>query len=175
MATFSDPSGDYNPYAPPSASSDSPSTPPEDEDEIVILAERGTRFWGRTLDDLLLGLSVIPSLFVIDSLKEETALRLLVMGTLPLVLLCYQWYLVSTTGQSIAKRWLNMKIVRMDGSPAGFVSGVLLRSWIPFVLNMVPYVGSFAAFIDSVMIFGDQRRCLHDQIAGTKVIQVRRS
>jgi hypothetical protein len=25
-------------------------------------------------------------------------------------------------------------------------------------------------FADAVMIFGEERRCLHDQIAGTKVI-----
>lgn len=175
MASFSDPSGGYNPYAPPTTAHDTSLDSPADDDEVVVLAERGTRLWGRFVDDLLVGVSFIPSLFVIDDFKRDFAQSLMIMGALPLMVLCAQWYLVATTGQSLAKRWLRIKIVRLDGSPAGFVSGVLLRSWVAFFLQCVPYVGSVIGLVDSLMIFGDQRRCLHDHIAGTKVVQVFRS
>jgi uncharacterized RDD family membrane protein YckC len=53
----------------------------------------------------------------------------------------YQWYLISTTGQSLGKRWLGVQIVRVDGSPSGLRHGVILRSWILGALGNVPGVG----------------------------------
>ena len=85
------------------------------------------------------------------------------------MLASYQWYLVATTGQSLAKRWFGIKIVRLDGSLPGFVNGVLLRSWVLHALNAVC---NFVGLIDALMIFGEQSRCLHDLIAGTKVIKI---
>jgi hypothetical protein len=41
----------------------------------------------------------------------------------------YQWYLLSTTGQTLGKRWSGIRIVKVDGSPLTFVSAVLVRSW----------------------------------------------
>jgi hypothetical protein len=38
------------------------------------------------------------------------------------------------------------------------------------VLAMIPIVGNFIALIDALMIFRASRKCLHDDIAGTKVI-----
>ena len=53
-----------------------------------------------------------------------------VMGLMVLAFMGYQWYLISTTGQSLAKRWMGIKIVRIDGTPVNFVNGVILRSWV---------------------------------------------
>jgi uncharacterized RDD family membrane protein YckC len=83
----------------------------------------------------------------------------------------YQWYLIATTGQTLAKRWLGIMIVRTDGSPCGFVNGVLLRNWVIYVLlSFLPFVNYLVWLIDALMIFGDERRCLHDHIAGTRVV-----
>jgi uncharacterized RDD family membrane protein YckC len=77
---------------------------------------------------------------------------------------------VSTTGQTLAKKWMGIKVVKTDGSPVNFVSGVLLREWILMGASAIPYIGSVVGIVDAVMIFNQARRCLHDQIAGTKVI-----
>ncbi|MFS8069935.1 MAG: RDD family protein [Byssovorax sp.] len=77
---------------------------------------------------------------------------------------------MSTTGQTLAKRWMGIKVVKMDGSPCGFVHGVLLREFILSGLSLIPYIGTMIGLADAVMIFGDQRRCMHDHIAGTKVV-----
>jgi hypothetical protein len=37
-------------------------------------------------------------------------------------------------------------------------------------IAMIPYVGNVIALIDVLMIFRTSRKCLHDDIAGTKVI-----
>jgi uncharacterized RDD family membrane protein YckC len=88
-----------------------------------------------------------------------------------LVLACYQWYLISTTGQSLGKRWLKIRIVRLDGSLPGFVYGVVLRVWVIGALGYIPYIGSCVGLIDALAIFGEEKRCIHDRIAGTMVVQ----
>ncbi len=164
MANFNDPNGDYNPYAPPAAINASSSL---DEDEVLIPAERGTRWWARLVDGLLVLLAALPAGIVWGAMKQEGGLLLILVG---FALYVYQWYLVSTTGQTIAKKWMNIKVVKMDGSPCGFVHGVLLREWVFHGVGLIPYAGTAIGLLDGVMIFGEQRRCLHDQLAGTQVV-----
>jgi hypothetical protein len=50
---------------------------------------------------------------------------------------------------------------------------VLLRSWAFYALvfaGTLLFFGSILPLVDALMIFGDQRRCLHDHLAGTKVV-----
>jgi uncharacterized RDD family membrane protein YckC len=82
----------------------------------------------------------------------------------------YQWYLISKQGQTLGKKWLGIRIVKLDGSPVDFVSGVVMRSWLVGLMGFVPYLGGCFRLVDYLMIFTDERRCLHDQIAGTKVV-----
>jgi hypothetical protein len=37
---------------------------------------------------------------------------------------------------------------------------------------MIPFIGNFVNLADALFIFGEEHRCLHDHIAGTKVISV---
>ena len=136
------------------------------------LADVGTRFIGALIDGLLYLPGLIPGVVVLaisDSNEEIASLGigLMELGVLSLVIV--QWYLIATSGQSIAKKLLKMRIVRQDGSPANFVHGVVLRNWLMTVLTQfLPFIG----LIDALMIFGNERRCLHDRIASTDVIKV---
>jgi uncharacterized RDD family membrane protein YckC len=84
----------------------------------------------------------------------------------------FQWYRITTTGQSVAKKWLKIKIVNLDGSPVNFGSGVGMRALLPGFINWVPYLGFIFWLVDVLFIFRDDRRCLHDLMAGTKVIAI---
>ena len=44
---------------------------------------------------------------------------------------------------------------------------MLLRAWVTFFLGIVPLFG----IVDVLFIFREDRRCIHDMIAGTRVIQ----
>ncbi|MEO5728295.1 MAG: RDD family protein [Byssovorax sp.] len=164
MANFNDPNGDFNPYAPPAAVADTSSF---DDEDVLIPAERGTRWWARFVDQLLWAATAIPFAVVFYGTKEPFGAAL---GVLCLAFIIYQWYLVSTTGQTIAKKWMGIKVVKMDGSPCGFVHGVLLRELILLGAGLIPFVGKLVGLVDSLMIFGEARRCMHDHIAGTKVV-----
>lgn len=168
------PGGAYNPYAPPVAGAEQPMYGMDMD--IHVLAGRGTRLGASLLDGLLLVASLIPGALIgagaMGALGEDEGSVVMVglMVLCGLGLAIYQMYLISTTGQSLAKKWLGIRIVKLDGSLPGFVHGVLLRQWVMGLLNAIPFIGNIIALVDPLMIFGDERRCLHDHIAGTKVI-----
>jgi uncharacterized RDD family membrane protein YckC len=164
------PSNEFNPYAPPV---DSPGMSDAGAEEMQLLAARSTRLGARILDNLVMFAAAVPGLLVLfASGRGEVILGGVIAGLAVLGLVIYQWYLIGTTGQSLGKKWLGIKIVKIDGSSVDFVSGVILRSWITGLMGVIPYIGSFIGLIDALMIFGSEQRCLHDQIASTKVIVV---
>jgi uncharacterized RDD family membrane protein YckC len=81
---------------------------------------------------------------------------------------------VALTGQSIGKRLIGTRIVLADGTPAGFVHGVLLREWLLLPYRGVPILGGVIGLGDVLAIFRRSRRCLHDDVAGTLVVRARR-
>jgi uncharacterized RDD family membrane protein YckC len=91
------------------------------------------------------------------------------LGYLLFVLL-HGW-LLARRGQTIGKRIVGLRIVRPDGRPAGPLRLFGLRYATGFLLMMVPALGMLYALVDTLLIFGRQRRCLHDWIAGTIVVQ----
>jgi uncharacterized RDD family membrane protein YckC len=74
---------------------------------------------------------------------------------------------VRRNGQSIAKKALNIKVVRTDGSPITLARIFFLRNLVNAALSIIPLYG----FIDLLFIFGEQRQCLHDKIADTIVVK----
>jgi len=165
-----------NPYAAPAdtASAQGPSVVGGAE-----LATRSSRLGASLLDLLLYFGAAMPGVLVgalLDpSLGDGTAQQgvgvVAGAGLTCLALHAYQCYLIATSGQSLAKRWLRVRIVLENGEVPGFWKGVVLRSWLLAVLRVIPMVGYIVGLVDTLMIFGDDQRCLHDRIAGTRVIQ----
>lgn len=82
----------------------------------------------------------------------------------------YQLYLLATTGQSLGKRAMGIKVVRLDGSPVDLGRLIFLRNVVPGIIGAAT-CGLFGA-INAFFVFSNDRRCLHDHIADTKVIKV---
>jgi uncharacterized RDD family membrane protein YckC len=93
---------------------------------------------------------------------------IIAMYFLPLMLAIYQWNLISVQGQTIGKWLLRMKIVVLGGSSPGFLRGVVLRNWLRIVLSVIP----FFALVDVLFIYSQPTRCIHDYLAGTRVIDI---
>jgi uncharacterized RDD family membrane protein YckC len=81
-------------------------------------------------------------------------------------------YFLATNSQTIGKRLLGIRIENVSGGRAPLRKIVLLRT-LPFscVAN-IPYFGGVLILADSLLIFRKDRRCLHDHIAGTRVVKV---
>nr|WP_255216402.1 RDD family protein [Pseudenhygromyxa sp. WMMC2535] len=156
-----------NPYAPPSLGADAaPWAQPELAGSLP-LAERGTRLGAALLDGLLMVGAMLPGVALV-AVDETAMIVVMMLGILGLQI--YQWYLITNTGQSLGKKWMGIRITMLDGSPVDFVHGVLLRSWVMGLLGQIPFAGGIIGLVDVLMIFGDERRCLHDHIASTKVV-----
>jgi uncharacterized RDD family membrane protein YckC len=165
------PSEGPNPYAPP-VQQDEWNTPELHHEEW--LASRGRRFFGALVDNLVYLVVILPLWFAFDAEMGSDESNLAI-GLGVLVIGTVQAVLVATSGQSIAKKLLGMRIVRLDGAPIGFVRGVLVRSWAMAVLASIPGIGSIIGLVDAVYIFGAEQRCLHDVMAGSKVVMVESS
>lgn len=102
----------------------------------------------------------------------RVALGGLVLGAGVLALTIVQIWLLSTRGQSIGKRIIGIRIVlARDGGHPGFVHAWALRNLVPGIISFVPWLGMLFVLVDILFIFGPERRCVHDYIAGTKVVK----
>jgi uncharacterized RDD family membrane protein YckC len=75
--------------------------------------------------------------------------------------------LVSRYGQTMAKRLLEIKVVRSDGSQASLGRIFWLRNVVNRLLGVIPLY----SLVDVLWIFGEKRQCLHDLIADTIVVK----
>jgi uncharacterized RDD family membrane protein YckC len=162
------------------------------------LAEPGVRLWAVMIDGLLISLPLLPVVAVgiyfgsradaavgaamrAEELglgprgDEATLIGLgiagLVGGLGALAVAIYQWVLISRTGQTLGKKWTGIRIERIDGARLTFGTGVFLRNWIAKLVGSVPYLGAVFHLVDCLFIFRDDRRCIHDHIAGTRVVR----
>jgi uncharacterized RDD family membrane protein YckC len=167
-----------------------------------VPAERGTRLLARVIDWVLEFVCAIPGGIILgeEFLKlvvtvgqggepdfsqvdlHRLGLGAFVFGVCWLTLLAIQVWMLSTRGQSIGKRITGIRIIRLqNGEKPGFVYGWLMREFlitiIGFMAAVIPIIGPILlrpAFhlVDWCMIFRDDQRCLHDLMAGTRVVRV---
>lgn len=168
------PAPDANPYAAPQARVADLQTPLSRE-----LASRGTRFGAAMIDWLAY---VVPAAIlwsvVFTALRnghapQATATTTLIVVSLLLVaVMVANLILVIQSQQTIGKKLLKIQIVRGDGSACSPLRIIFLRGFVTGLLSAIPFVGGFVALLDPLLIFRDNRRCLHDDIADTTVVNI---
>ena len=154
---------------------------------IKPLAGRGERLLAQLLDNVIAIICVLPGALMIGFAAARAGLKgvpddltsiagfgagALAIGLGFVLLLGVQIWLLCTRGQTIGKMALDVKIVRFaDNAPPGFLHAVLLRLIVPGIIGVIPWVGLLFTLVNYCFIFGQSRRCLHDLIAGTKVVK----
>lgn len=169
-----------NPYAAPIASSQLE----EMSYAGTILATRAERFAGSLIDNLILLPIVIPLAFGVgitlaisgvdmESLLGSTMSSLVGGAVGVMVFFGINGYLLATRGQTVGKMIMKTMIVS-DATDQKLPLGRLLGlRYLPiWILASVPYVGFIVNFANALAIFRENRKCLHDDIAGTKVIKL---
>jgi uncharacterized RDD family membrane protein YckC len=165
-----------NPYAPPMAAV----LDIADPSVVRVRADRSTRLGAAILDTLVfMAMVYVPFLVVAMTagaaglVSQETGGGALIgvaafAASLGFGLWC--WLTIRymrRNGQSIAKKWVGLKIVRADGSAASVARTFWVRTMINWALSILPLYG----LIDVLFIFGGSRQCLHDKFADTMVIK----
>jgi uncharacterized RDD family membrane protein YckC len=89
-----------------------------------------------------------------------------------LVIAVIQLYLLCAYGQTIGKKALRIRIVKQDtGENGGFVTNVLLRGIVAGLIGGIPFIGPVYQIVDILFIFREDKRCIHDLIASTRVVK----
>jgi uncharacterized RDD family membrane protein YckC len=166
---------DNNPYAPPRAPvADSQ---PSDRQE---LASRGARLAAAIIDGLVLGLIIWPIVLSTDYVTRATQGQVELSDLLQLTLisligfLVLHGYLLHKYGQTIGKRLLGIRIVSASDGQLVSLGKIFGLRYVPMqIAGIIPVVLNFLPLIDILFIFREDRRCLHDFMAGTKVVKVR--
>jgi len=158
------------------------STSGSDALEGQELADRGMRLLAFFLDGIIASFMImVPAVIVAVATRafEQSGQAEIEFDfgvwQLPLLLcgigfVAWAWItilLVARYGQTIAKRMLEIRVVRSDGSQASLGRIFWLRNVVNGLLSVLP----FYEIIDSLFIFGERRQCIHDLIADTIVVK----
>ncbi len=180
-----------NPYAPPQVS---PELVVPDVHHLPIhLASRWARLGAVIIDGILLGAAgmgigffltfVGASLnlgggfdrfFWADTENENLTINLISTGLDLGIYLAINVYFLLKSGQTIGKKALGIQVVSYNTHQLlvpGKIIGI--RYVLPEILYIVPAVGPLFGLIDLLAIFGREKRCLHDLMAGSIVIRKR--
>ena len=150
----------------------------------AVLAGRGQRLVAVILDSILMMLVVWPVYFVLGGASlmtqfdpntppDVSAMMAKMFGAmLPGYVLAavIQGWSLHAFGGTLGKKLMGLRIVRTDGTRAGFVRLFFGRGAAAVVPAFIPLLGALYALVDIVLIFRDSRQCLHDQIADTIVV-----
>jgi len=152
----------------------------ETNQEILELATKWSRLGASIIDGLIVMIATLPLFYFmggfdgIDQVPPVAAPLSVQFLTAFLGISFYcviNWKLLETKGQSIGKKLLNIRVVYLDGAQASR-KDILVKRYFPYILcSYIPFIGGIIGLVNVLFIFGKQRRCLHDRIAGTKVVR----
>ncbi len=177
---FNDGPSNENPY---SASNFGSATLNQDIGNHV-LAGPLKRLAARMLDGLAQLLFLLPALicFIIGMVQNDQnhgsgdILMFIAIGlgvVAFLALLTLQIYLLVTRSQTVGKLLLKVQIHDvLTQQPASFVKTFLLRGVVNGLICAIPWIGGIYNIVDCCFIFREDRRCIHDLMAGTHVVDI---
>jgi uncharacterized RDD family membrane protein YckC len=129
------------------------------------LASPGQRFSGRLLDNIVFALPLLFTAYAAFSSHDGNVTAAVFVVALAGYLGVQGWAMKSW-GQTLGKRVARTRVVSLDGSPVGFFRGFLMRDVIIFIAGVTRIVG----LINALMVFNSSRRCGHDHILVTVVV-----
>jgi len=143
----------------------------------VDLASRWKRLGGALIDCLIMITIIVPIGLATGVFQQLFSGMAMTSGehaisgvTGWVVFLILNGYLLHHKGQTIGKVVVKTRIVDLNGHVPNFGKLLVLRYLILGLVYQIPIVGAIASFVNPLFIFGKDRRCLHDYMAGTRVI-----
>jgi uncharacterized RDD family membrane protein YckC len=142
------------------------------------LATRVNRLGAAIIDGLIGVAFTMPVMFLTGyferAMQNDVAITETAMITIFGLVMFFvvHGYLLATRGQTVGKLLVKTRIVDYHSNQILPFGKLIALRYIPiWVISMIPYV-SFLGLVNVLFIFGQDRRCVHDYIAGTKVIDV---
>ena len=164
-----------DPYTPPAAVDIETE---ETRAETRPLATLGQRFFASLLDGLIpLGLVLlfifglrVPLLSEALESKDYIS-EMITSAALYILFLALNFYLIHTRSQTIGKLALGIQVSTVSGKSPSTTIQVGIRYAFFIFCDAIPVIGSVLSLVNILFIFGAKRKCLHDYLAGTIVVQ----
>lgn len=140
------------------------------------LAGRGARLGAYLIDVITIGVvggGIAYALGWFEGLmrQDPTAVVSVLLLTIVVFGVINGRWLV-TRGQTVGKRLVGVRIVdARTREIVPLVKSYGLRFIVVQAITQMPFAGPVLALVDPLFIFGERRRCLHDYLAGTIVVQ----
>ncbi|MDZ4814113.1 MAG: RDD family protein [Pseudomonadota bacterium] len=164
---------ELNPYAAPAARVD------DYYADQLVLADRLTRLLAVIVDFAIMAaiIGIGAAIVLPEVQKDAQAQQATMIGFTAVIvvallaLMIVNLVLLHRYGQTIGKRVFSIKVVRLDGSHCSLLRYIFAR-WLPVgLLGAIPLLGPVISLVDSLMIFRNDQRCMHDLIADTIVVK----
>lgn len=143
--------------------------------DLTPLASRTARLGAVLLDVLFQSLACAPGMILDyeagrlnDSEMKRLGETLMLVGGG--IMLVAQLALLLRRGQSLGKVITRVRIVCFEDESKIGLGTILLRELVLHIVGTLCLCGMIWKLVDSLYIFSKDRRCLHDHIAGTKVV-----
>ena len=169
--------GDQSTYETPTAPSEEAGTPSGPE-----LAGRGRRLGAYLIDTIIAGIVLVAVAYfnpgplgvtMLDLVRDPMTQQMSTAGGIAylVIFMVINGYLLVTKGQTLGKLALDIRIVDAASNGAATAVKILgLRYVLVMLVGAIPIIGGLLGIIDFLFIFREDRRCVHDLIAGTKVV-----
>lgn len=167
-----------NPYDAPTADLDDE---PIGEGDGPILASRWSRLIATVLDHLIVTGPPLAAIFYAQHIAK-TPINLddplsmgagyIVAGLFSTAMIIFNLSTLGSRGQTLGKIILGIKMVRSDGYSHVSLWRIVGLRFAPFYLvgRWVPIYGQAVWAVEALTIFGNERKCIHDYVADTMVI-----
>ena len=168
---------DQSNYETPATPSEEAGTPSGPE-----LAGRGRRLGAYIIDTIIAGIVLVAVAYfnpgplgitMLDIMRDPMTQQMSTAGSIAFVIIfmAINSYLLVTKGQTLGKMALGIRIVDAASNGAATAVKLLgLRYVLVMLVAVIPFIGGLLGLIDFLFIFREDRRCVHDLIAGTKVV-----
>jgi len=165
--------GDDNIYATPAAELERPELSDQDN-----LATRWARLWGSLIDGIIAMVFIFPVMFITGFWDKAMAGAVPILDTVLfgvfgfVVFIALHGYLLAKHGQTIGKRLVGTRIVSVSSDEILPLWKIIFMRYLPISISAhIPAIGQFLTIIGNLFVFRKNKRCVHDLIAGTKVVK----
>ena len=139
------------------------------------LANREDRLFAYIIDWTVVGCLVALLIYAsnggeyLDGLSEyHRKVTYAVSGII--VFICLNAYLLHTRQKTLGKIVMGIRIVSIKDGETLKARPIIIRYVVMLLLPLIPVVGTVIGLVNYLAIARENRRCIHDEIAGTKVI-----
>lgn len=144
------------------------------------LASLWQRLGGVLLDSVIFLVIELPVIFVFGVFDQLSSGRGMLFGQTVgffvfhfVVFAALNGWLLAKHGQTIGKKVAGTRIVDLTGNLRPFSIVFFVRYALFGAIANIPIMGGIFCLVDSLFIFRNDKRCIHDLIAGTRVVKAR--